>query len=306
LRSSPLPLMLAYTVVDCVWQPPKLLSLWHPGCELRVGAQLYLPGSGSGVGAGRGASDSDSDSRLLVADGVHKACLACPQAASRVREGLLSTIRVLVVRCMDPVVQALGIPGVFLVDHIQVLHALDPVHVMSDLCVPLVLERRTAVGTLLTERFRRCCLHSPTSAVPARCEVDPASGSTLCMEWFRDGKLHRKGDLPAQVVCSGQDTKMVWFANGRQHRDGARKPALVSPFTLEFYHQGHRVGHQTRFLGDLNANGEVCDDPDWLPVRRHEPPQSPGSGSRVVLLRAVLGLAVAACLWHCYAAILVS
>jgi hypothetical protein len=43
--------------------------------------------------------------------------------------------------------------------------------------------------------------------------------------WFRKGRLHRGGDLPAFIDF--EDNISWWYQNGRLHRAGGR-PALVS------------------------------------------------------------------------------
>ena len=43
-----------------------------------------------------------------------------------------------------------------------------------------------------------------------------------CKEWFRNGKRHRDGDLPAVE----QNDRKEWFKNGLRHRDGDL-PAIV-------------------------------------------------------------------------------
>jgi len=37
-----------------------------------------------------------------------------------------------------------------------------------------------------------------------------------CTRWYRNGKEHRDGDLPAVVLANGKE----WWKNGERHRDG--------------------------------------------------------------------------------------
>jgi hypothetical protein len=46
---------------------------------------------------------------------------------------------------------------------------------------------------------------------------------STCFAWYKDGVLHRDGDLPAIIFDNGQ---MEWYNNGRPHRDGD-KPAVM-------------------------------------------------------------------------------
>ena len=44
--------------------------------------------------------------------------------------------------------------------------------------------------------------------------------------WYKDGKLHRDGDLPAVVYPNGGGQQ--WFTDGKLHRDGDM-PAIMWP-----------------------------------------------------------------------------
>ena len=60
--------------------------------------------------------------------------------------------------------------------------------------------------------------HTPKMASPV---VDIDSYGTR--RWYKDGKRHRDGDLPAVVFENGD---AVWYKDGKRHRDGD-KPAVV-------------------------------------------------------------------------------
>jgi hypothetical protein len=47
-----------------------------------------------------------------------------------------------------------------------------------------------------------------------------ASGS---QEWYKNGVLHREGDLPAIIWANGTQ---VWYKNGKRHREGDL-PAII-------------------------------------------------------------------------------
>lgn len=60
-------------------------------------------------------------------------------------------------------------------------------------------------------------------------------------EWYQHGKLHRDGDLPAVVLPGVEE---AWYRNGSRHRDGDR-PAVVTPGGYKaWYRNGvlHRIG----------------------------------------------------------------
>lgn len=50
--------------------------------------------------------------------------------------------------------------------------------------------------------------------------------------WYRNGKLHRDGDMPAIIIS---DDTQYWYKNGLLHRHG--KPAIVES-------DGHAVWYQ--------------------------------------------------------------
>lgn len=50
--------------------------------------------------------------------------------------------------------------------------------------------------------------------------------------WFKDGLIHRGGDLPAMITKRGHK---VWFQKGKMHRVG--KPALIYPNGVEYWYQ---------------------------------------------------------------------
>ena len=62
--------------------------------------------------------------------------------------------------------------------------------------------------------------------------------------WYRDGKVHRDGDLPAHIT---DDFGKKWFKNGLAHRDGDL-PALIEGAVQAWYKNGER--HRD---GDLPA-----------------------------------------------------
>ena len=58
--------------------------------------------------------------------------------------------------------------------------------------------------------------------------------------WYKDGKLHRGGDLPAVIWDNGCQ---FWYKNGEWHRDGDL-PAVILQGTQWWYKNGklHRDG----------------------------------------------------------------
>jgi hypothetical protein len=73
--------------------------------------------------------------------------------------------------------------------------------------------------------------------------------------WYKDGVLHRDGDLPAVEWPSG--TK-IWYKDGKLHRDGDRPAIEWSDGSKEWYKDG--VDHRD---GDLPAVVHACGSKEW-------------------------------------------
>jgi hypothetical protein len=54
--------------------------------------------------------------------------------------------------------------------------------------------------------------------------------------WYKNGKCHREGDLPAYI---GADGSQEWYKNGLCHRDD-NKPAIQSSQYIEYYNYGEK------------------------------------------------------------------
>ena len=87
--------------------------------------------------------------------------------------------------------------------------------------------------------------------------------------WYRDGKVHRDGDLPARIVQSyikklyknGDPPKLIlqdyskeWYKNGKLHREGDL-PAWIQGVRQGWYKNGkrHRDGDKPAFIGYRNS-----------------------------------------------------
>ena len=59
--------------------------------------------------------------------------------------------------------------------------------------------------------------------------------------WYRDGKLHRDGDLPAIIFADGSQ---CWYKYGRRHRSGDLPAEIWAYGTQRWYKDGklHRDG----------------------------------------------------------------
>jgi hypothetical protein len=86
--------------------------------------------------------------------------------------------------------------------------------------------------------------------------------------WFKHGKLHRDGDLPAQIHSNGTQ---LWYQHGKLHRDGDLPAAICSIGTQSWYQHGkrHRDGDLPALIradgthiwykhGELHRDGYLC------------------------------------------------
>jgi len=88
-------------------------------------------------------------------------------------------------------------------------------------------------------------------------------------QWYRNGELHRDGDLPAIIYATGSK---AWYRDGKQHRDGDQ-PALVGCHGTQMWFRDGKLHRD----GDLPAvifydgvkewykNGERCDGSNATP-----------------------------------------
>ena len=74
-------------------------------------------------------------------------------------------------------------------------------------------------------------------------------------KWYRYGKLHRDGDLPAVVMLTntGRPRYRAWYRDGKQHREGGL-PAVISNHARSWYINGRRYrkgGLPTSVMGKV-------------------------------------------------------
>jgi len=69
--------------------------------------------------------------------------------------------------------------------------------------------------------------------------------------WFKDGQLHRDGDLPAVVYPNGDQ---YWCQHGKPHRDGDQPAVVRADGNQKWYQHGdlHRDGGKPAVI---NADG---------------------------------------------------
>ena len=66
---------------------------------------------------------------------------------------------------------------------------------------------------------------------------EPAYYCFFYQLWYRDGKRHRDGDLPAFI---SDDNKQIWYKNGIRHRDGD-KPAYIYGKYKQWWVSGKQI-----------------------------------------------------------------
>lgn len=70
--------------------------------------------------------------------------------------------------------------------------------------------------------------------------------------WWKNGKRHRDNDLPA-IICVNGDRG--WFKNGLPHRDGD-KPAVISPSTSGTLKRWYKNGEEY-FLNEKQTKSKL-------------------------------------------------
>jgi len=73
--------------------------------------------------------------------------------------------------------------------------------------------------------------------------------------WYRDGQLHRGGDLPAVIQVNGSQR---WYKDGKKHRDGDLPAEIWADGVQFWYKDGQR--HRD---GDLPAEIRADGSQEW-------------------------------------------
>jgi ribosomal protein L25 (general stress protein Ctc) len=123
-----------------------------------------------------------------------------------------------------------------------------------------------------------CFYNPPTGAINIFKEIVGNELDTLLdsgmvdnlgyQKWYKNGQLHRDGDLPAVVSRDGGTYH--WYKNGQPHRDGDLPAVVYSDGTHQWYKNGqlHRDGdlpavvysdgtHQWYKNGQLHRDGDL-------------------------------------------------
>jgi hypothetical protein len=116
--------------------------------------------------------------------------------------------------------------------------------------LPITFLPRTAVTQKADERYR------PTTVTitddEKKCEEtrykkrlhsrgdEPAVVTQTKKEWYKEGRLHRDGDLPAVVMADGTQ---MWYKRGMPHRDGDLPAKILADGTQMWFIKGksHRA-----------------------------------------------------------------
>ena len=109
--------------------------------------------------------------------------------------------------------------------------------------------REEGAGVRSIMHFRNDQLHNENG--PAL-EVLGNDGKTMEANYYRNGLLHRDGDLPAIEYfygsSDGKPTREEYFKNGERHRDGGQPAVMGMNGDLEWYQNGklHHEGGPSR------------------------------------------------------------
>jgi hypothetical protein len=89
--------------------------------------------------------------------------------------------------------------------------------------------------------YKQICLHYQPHSVDDLPTIDVFGDQV----WYKEGKCHRYGDLPALIRSNGTQ---AWYKEGKSHRDGDLPAIIRSDGDQEWYKEGER--HRD---GDLPA-----------------------------------------------------
>jgi hypothetical protein len=89
--------------------------------------------------------------------------------------------------------------------------------------------------------YKKICLHHKPHSIDDLPRIN--SYGEQC--WYKEGKLHRNGDLPALIYAAGEQ---CWYKEGKLHRDGDLPAAIYASGIQCWYKKGKR--HRD---GDLPA-----------------------------------------------------
>jgi hypothetical protein len=85
--------------------------------------------------------------------------------------------------------------------------------------------------------YTKICLHY----TPHSIDDLPIINYNRTQSWYKEGKQHRDGDLPARIYASGTQ---VWYKEGKLHRDCDLPAYIYAGGDKEWYKEGklHRDG----------------------------------------------------------------
>ena len=104
----------------------------------------------------------------------------------------------------------------------------------------------TYLNELFIEDWRyvyRICLHIQPHNYD-REAVITANGTQI---WYREGKLHKDGDLPAKIFADGTQ---MWYKKGKFHRERDQPAIIYADGYQEWWQEGkiHRDGDQPAII----------------------------------------------------------
>jgi hypothetical protein len=82
-------------------------------------------------------------------------------------------------------------------------------------------DMREQLDRSCTYIYTRICLHYQPHSVDDLPEID-SNGDQY---WYKEGKRHRDGDLPAVIYSDGNQH---WYKEGKLHRDGDLPAVILS------------------------------------------------------------------------------
>jgi hypothetical protein len=99
--------------------------------------------------------------------------------------------------------------------------------------------------------YKQICLHHKPHSIDDLPEINYVGDR----QWYKEGKLHRDGDLPAVIYDDGDQ---FWYKEGKLHRDGDLPAVIYDDGDQHWYKEGKH--HRN---GDLPAVILANGDQEW-------------------------------------------
>jgi hypothetical protein len=95
--------------------------------------------------------------------------------------------------------------------------------------------------------YKKLCLHHKPHSI----DDLPVKNNCYCCQaqcWYKEGRIHRDGDLPAVISNNGDQ---LWYKEGKRHRDSDLPAVIYAAGDQLWYNEGklHRDGDLPALIG---------------------------------------------------------